>query len=56
VFQALDNIITPPVIKQQQQLQDTVGKWLERAAAGQVSAAEALNSAASEVNTLLKGE
>ena len=56
VFEALDNIITPPVIKQQQQLQDTVGKWLDRAAAGQVSAEQALNSAAAEVNTLLKSE
>lgn len=56
VFQALDNIITPPVIKQQQQLQDVVGKWLDRAAARQVSAAQALNNAAAEVNTLLKGE
>lgn len=56
VFEALANIVTPPVIKQQQQLQDTVGKWLERAAAGQMSAAQALNGAAAEVNTLLKGE
>jgi multiple sugar transport system substrate-binding protein len=56
VFQALDNIITPPVIKQQQQLQDTVGKWLDRASAGQMSAAQALNGAAGEVNALLKGE
>lgn len=56
VFEALDNIVTPPVIKQQQQLQDTVGKWLDRASAGQLSAAQALNGAAGEVNTLLRGE
>jgi multiple sugar transport system substrate-binding protein len=56
VFEALDNIITPPVIKQQQLLQDTVGKWLDKAAAGDLSAADALNRAAAEVNTLLKGE
>lgn len=56
VFEALDNIVTPPVIKQQQQLQDTVGKWLDRASAGQLSAAAALNGAAAEVNTLLKSE
>ena len=56
VFDALDHIVTPPVIKQQQQLQDTVGKWLEKAAAGDVSAADALNKAAAEVNQLLKGE
>lgn len=56
VFQSLDNIITPPVIKQQQQLQDTVGKWLDKAVAGQASAADALHNAAAEVNALLKTE
>ncbi len=56
VFQALSNIVTPPVIKQEQQLQDIVGKWLDKAVAGQVSAAEALHSAAAEVNNLLKNE
>jgi multiple sugar transport system substrate-binding protein len=56
VFQALGNIVTPPVIKQEQQLQDIVGKWLDRAVAGDVSAAQALHSAAAEVNDLLKSE
>jgi len=56
VFQALSNIVTPPVIKQEQQLQDIVGKWLDKAVAGQVSAAQALHSAAAEVNDLLKNE
>jgi multiple sugar transport system substrate-binding protein len=56
VFQALSNIVTPPVIKQEQQLQDIVGKWLDKAVAGDVSAAQALHSAAAEVNNLLKSE
>jgi multiple sugar transport system substrate-binding protein len=56
VFQALDNIVTPPVIKQQQRLQDIVGKWLDEAVAGDVTAAEALHRAAAEVTQLLKGE
>jgi len=56
VFQALGNIVTPPVIKQEQQLQDIVGKWLDKAVAGDVSAAQALHSAAAEVNNLLKSE
>jgi multiple sugar transport system substrate-binding protein len=56
VFQALDNIVTPPVIRQEQQLQDIVGKYLDKAVAGQMSAGDALHAAAGEVNTLLKSE
>jgi multiple sugar transport system substrate-binding protein len=56
VFQALDNIVTPPVIKQEQQLQDIVGKYLDKAVAGQLSAGDALHQAAAEVNALLKTE
>ena len=56
VFEALKNPITPPVIRQQNEMQDTVNKWLEKALNGTVSVTEALNSAASEVNAILAKE
>jgi multiple sugar transport system substrate-binding protein len=55
VFQALNSPVTPPVLKQQSQLQDAVNKWLERAAVDSgTSPATALNEAAREVNALLR--
>jgi multiple sugar transport system substrate-binding protein len=56
VFEALKNPITPPVIRQQNEMQDTVNTWLEKALNGSVSVTEALNSAASDVNALLAKE
>lgn len=56
VFEALKNPIVPPVIRQQTELQDTINKWLEKAQNGTISATEALNSAATEVNALLAKE
>lgn len=56
VFEALKNPITPPVIRQQNEMQDTLNKWLEKAQNGTVSVTEALNSAASEVNAILAKE
>lgn len=54
VFQALDDIVVPPVIEQQSQMQDIVSKALESARLGQVSAQEALDDAAQQVQALLK--
>lgn len=53
VFEALDNIVVPPVIEQQAQMQDIVGQQLQRAVLGEVSAQEALDTAAEQVQALL---
>jgi len=54
VFDALSNIVVPPVIEQESQMQDIVTKALESAQTGQASVQDALNSAADQVNALLK--
>jgi multiple sugar transport system substrate-binding protein len=56
VFEALKYPIVPPVIRQQTELQDTVNAWLEKAQNGTISVTEALNSAATAVNSLLANE
>jgi multiple sugar transport system substrate-binding protein len=53
VFEALDAIVVPPVIEQQAQMQDIVSQELARAVLGEVSAQEALDSAAEQVQALL---
>lgn len=53
VFEALDDIVVPPVIEQQTQMQDIVSQALERAKLGQQSVQDALNQAAQQVNALL---
>jgi len=53
VFQALDNIVVPPVIEQQSQMQDIVSKALESARLGQVPVQQALDDAAQQVQALL---
>ena len=54
VFDALANIVVPPVIVQQSQMTDIVTKALEKAKLGQLSVQDALNEAANGVNALLK--
>lgn len=54
VFDALSDIVVPPVIERQSQLQDTVTKALEKAQTGQASVQDALNAAAQQVDALLK--
>lgn len=54
VFKALDNIVVPPVINQQSQMQDIVGKALDQAKLGQVPVKQALDDAAAQVTALLK--
>lgn len=53
VFASLDAVVTPPVIVDQQQMQDIVSQALELAVLGELSVEEALNSAAEQVNALL---
>jgi multiple sugar transport system substrate-binding protein len=53
VFDALANIVVPPVIVQESQLQDIVTKALAKAQLGQASVQDALNGAATQVNALL---
>ena len=55
VLDALQNPVLTPTIKAEAQLQDIVGKAIEKAQLGQVSPAQALHDAASQVNTLLAG-
>jgi multiple sugar transport system substrate-binding protein len=54
VFKALDTAVTPPVIEQQSQLQDAVGKVLDLAKAGTISPQEALDQAKTAVEALVK--
>jgi multiple sugar transport system substrate-binding protein len=54
VFDALSDIVVPPVIEQQSQLQDTVTKALEKAQTGQATVQAALDEAAQQVDALLK--
>lgn len=54
VFDALSDIVVPPVIEQQSQMQDILGKALDKAKLGQVSVKAALDEAATQVNALLK--
>jgi multiple sugar transport system substrate-binding protein len=54
VFDALNDIVVPPVIEQESQLQDIVSKALEAAMSGQKTPQEALDGAAQQVDALLK--
>ena len=53
VFKALDNIVVPPVIEQESQMQDIVSKSLAKAKLGQESVKQALDEAAGKVDALL---
>lgn len=54
VFDALANIVVPPVIEQQSQMTDIVSKALEKAKLGQATVKAALDEAAAQVDALLK--
>ncbi len=54
VFGALNDIVVPPVIEQESQMQDIVTKALQSAQSGQATVQDALNSAADQVNALLQ--
>ena len=53
VFEALDNIVVPPVIERQVEMQDIVSQHLERAKLGELTVQEALDAAAEQVQQLL---
>ncbi|MEV4222527.1 sugar ABC transporter substrate-binding protein [Nonomuraea sp. NPDC049725] len=53
VFDALESIALPPVIKRQQEMQDAVTKELSEAASGRKPVPDALKAAAAEVDALL---
>jgi multiple sugar transport system substrate-binding protein len=54
VFDALANIVVPPVIEQQSQMTDIIGKALDKAKLGQATVQAALDDAARQVDALLK--
>lgn len=53
VFQALDSLVTPPVIEKQQQMQDAVGGVLEQVKLGELTPQEALDQAKTEIEALI---
>jgi multiple sugar transport system substrate-binding protein len=53
VFDALEGVVVPPVIERQQELQDTITLYLQKAVLGEMTVQEALDQAAIEVNALL---
>jgi multiple sugar transport system substrate-binding protein len=54
VLDALNNPVVTPTIKAESQMQDIVGKALQKAELGQTPVAQALHDAATQVNALLK--
>jgi len=54
VFEALSDIVTPPVIVAQQQMQDIVTQALDSARLGQVPVQDALTDAAAQVTALMQ--
>ena len=53
MFDALEGVVVPPVIERQQELQDTITLYLQKAVLGEMTVQEALDQAAIEVNALL---
>lgn len=53
VFDSLDAVVVPPVIERQQELQDIVTLYLQKAVLGEMTVEEALDQAVIEVNALL---
>ena len=54
VFQALESPVTPPVIVRQSEMQDTVNALIGQAAAGELTAQEALDEAKAELDKLIQ--
>ncbi len=54
VFEALQNPVTPPVIAQQQKMQDAVGALLDKVKAGDMTPQQALDEAKIEIEALIK--
>lgn len=54
VLDSLENVVVPPTIERQAEMQDAISALLEQAVAGELTAQEALNQAAEEVASLLE--
>lgn len=54
VFDSLNYIVTTPVVEKQSEMQDAIGKQLDKAKLGQISPQGALNQAKKDVDLLLK--
>lgn len=55
VFESLGSLVTPPVIEDQQQLQDAVGAVLEQVKAGEMTPQEALDQAKLDIEAIVAG-
>jgi multiple sugar transport system substrate-binding protein len=53
VFEALDTLVTPPVIEQQSQMQDKVNELLAEAKSGAITPQEALDQAKTAIEGLI---
>jgi multiple sugar transport system substrate-binding protein len=53
VFEALDTLVTPPVIEQQSQMQDKVNELLAEAKSGAITPQEALDQAKTAIEALM---
>lgn len=54
VLDSLENVVVPPAIERQAEMQDTINGLLEQAVAGELTAQEALDQAAEQVAALLE--
>lgn len=54
VFEALDTLVTPPVIEKQSQMQDAVNLLLDQVKSGALTAQDALDQAKVEIDALLQ--
>lgn len=53
VLDSLENVVVPPAIERQAEMQDIINGFIERAVAGELTAQEALDQAAEQVAALL---
>lgn len=54
VFDSLNDLVTPPVIAKQNEMQDAINRQLDKARLGQITPQEALDAAKAEVDALLQ--
>lgn len=54
VFKSLDYLVTPPVVKQQSEMQEIISKHLNNAVSGNVSAKDALDACQTELEQKIK--
>jgi multiple sugar transport system substrate-binding protein len=54
VFKSLDYLVTPPVVKQQSEMQEIISKHLNNAVSGNVSAKDALDACQAELEQKIK--